>query len=226
MYEKSLLSKQVLPVQNTPIPLKIPREAQNQIWGGEGVVQGFQKSVSTKRRVPHFWIPVLRRSVVKSEVLNEYISVVVTNRTMRLIHEHHGFDHYLLKTPACDLKQLLPIKLKRRILEALLAGCPNLVVENPKRRQFVMAEYSKYLLQYTPNEIEWYGLTFEEALEKAEVESENEQSRILPHKLAFRQRLIEQLKETGSVEAQGVYNKQTNSWVSRLNPFSNEKKGW
>lgn len=86
-----------IPVQNVPIPLKFPPEHDEHIWGGEGVVQGFKKKDQYARRVPHFWIPVLKRSVVYSEVLDKYISVVVTNRTINLIHANYGFDHYLLK---------------------------------------------------------------------------------------------------------------------------------
>lgn len=67
------------------------------MWGGEGVVQGFQKRDKYRRRVPHFWVPILKRSVVYSEILNKYISVVVTDRTINLINSNYGFDHYLLK---------------------------------------------------------------------------------------------------------------------------------
>lgn len=60
-------------------------------------MRGYRKKGKFKRRVPQFWIPTLKKSVVYSEVLNEYMRIVVTNRTINLIHEHYGFDHYLLK---------------------------------------------------------------------------------------------------------------------------------
>lgn len=87
----------VRPIQNIAIPIIYPPEHHDGMWGGEGIVKGFQKRDPLKRRVPHFWAPVLRRSVVKSEVLNEFISVTLTDRTLNLIHESNGFDHYLLK---------------------------------------------------------------------------------------------------------------------------------
>lgn len=96
-YKRDELTGEVKPVQDIPIPLMFPKEHDDGIWGGEGVVKGFQKRDQFKRRVPHFWVPVLRRSVVYSEVLNQHISVTVTDRTMRLIHDNYGFDHYLLK---------------------------------------------------------------------------------------------------------------------------------
>lgn len=68
------------------------------MWGGEAIVQGFlKKHKQYKRRVPHFWYPTLKRSVVYSEVLDKHISVIVTERTIKLINANYGFDHYLLK---------------------------------------------------------------------------------------------------------------------------------
>lgn len=89
------------PIQNVPIPLKFPKESNYGLWGGEGVIKGFQKRNPTKRRVPHFWVPVLKKSVVFSAVLDKYFSVTVTDRAMNLIHENYGFDHYILKVSAC-----------------------------------------------------------------------------------------------------------------------------
>lgn len=87
-----------IPIQNVPIPLRYPQDFHRQMWGGEAVVQGFvKKHKYYKRRVTHFWIPNLKRSVVYSEVLDKYISVVVTDRTLKLINANYGFDHYLLK---------------------------------------------------------------------------------------------------------------------------------
>lgn len=74
-----------------------PKESHQHIWGGEGVVQGFTIKAKYKRRVPHFWMPVLKRTVVYSEVLDKHISVIVTDRTIHLINSNYGFDHYLLK---------------------------------------------------------------------------------------------------------------------------------
>lgn len=85
------------PVQNVPLPLLYPKEFHEGIWGGEAIIQGFTKKHKFARRYPHFWFPTLKKSVVYSEVLDKYISVVVTNRTIDLINDHYGFDHYLLK---------------------------------------------------------------------------------------------------------------------------------
>lgn len=85
------------PVPKVPLPLIYPLEANKQLWGGEAVVQGFQSRAEKTRRVPHFWVPILKRSVVYSEILDKYIRLVVTDRTLQLINANYGFDHYILK---------------------------------------------------------------------------------------------------------------------------------
>lgn len=74
-----------------------PKEIHKGIWGGETVVLGYQKRDKYNSRIPHFWIPRLRRSVVYSEILDKRMSAIVTNRTINLILDNHGFDHYILK---------------------------------------------------------------------------------------------------------------------------------
>lgn len=183
-----------------PIPVLYPPEHNNGIWGGEGVVKGFQKRSQTRRRVPHYWVPVLRRTVVHSVVLDKYLSMVVTDRTMALIHESHGFDHYLLKTPACDLKSTLALTLKRQILQQLQSGCAHLTGD-PVLQASVLAEYRKYAEQYTTEEVEWYGLTYAEAIIKIrKILRANEHP--IPLKLEFRDSLLQRLRQAGIVEAQ------------------------
>lgn len=89
-------------------------------------------------------MPVLKRTVVKSEILNTHLSVTVTDRTITLINDHYGFDHYLLKTPACDLGSVLALKLKKEILTELLNGCPRLSFNADKQKE-IYDEYKTYL---------------------------------------------------------------------------------
>lgn len=96
-YERNEKTGEVKPVQNIPIPLyKVPEQNLG-IWGGEWVIKGFQKRDIKRRRVPFFWVPDLKKSVVHSVILNRYMSVVVTNRTIDLINQHCGFDNYILE---------------------------------------------------------------------------------------------------------------------------------
>lgn len=197
----------VNPIQNVPLPVYYPPEHNQGIWGGEGVIKGFQKREQTKRRVPHYWVPVLRRTVVRSQILDRYMSMVVTDRTMRLVHESHGFDHYVLKTPACDLKSELALKLKRQMLQALQAMRLEASEQSTQavdaRRAEVLREYGQYADQYSAEEVEWYGLTWAEAIKKIKLELQAKE-RVEPQKWAMRSRLIEQLRASGIVEAGGA----------------------
>lgn len=208
------------PIQNIPIPIRLPQESRDQIWGGDAIVQGFVKKHKIyKRRVPRFWIPLLQRTVVYSEVLNKYMSVVVTDRAINLINENYGLDHYLLKTPACDLQTLLTLRLKRKVLQELEKGCP-LYAEQPEKQKEIYERYKQYLsavnsckqdaffyyktyfhLQYTSEEIEWYGYTFNEAIKKLK-DSIEEANTPVPLKLVYRSELIEKLKAAGIKEAE------------------------
>ncbi|KAH8409342.1 hypothetical protein KR222_000680, partial [Zaprionus bogoriensis] len=243
-WERDEVTHAIKPVQNIPLPLIDTPESHQGIWGGEAVIKGFQKRQQTKRRVPHFWVPTLRRSVVHSQVLNEYISVVVTERTLEQIHECHGFDHYLLKNLACDLRSALALKLKRKVLQALSEGCPALVQE-PKVRQEVLKEYSPYLESYTAEEIDWYGHTFLEAIRKLQSQLRAAEQ-VVPHKVEFRRKLIEQLREAGIKEAGKIESKDaassaehkdadiealtklesassSSNWLSKINPFGKKE---
>ncbi|XP_068141587.1 large ribosomal subunit protein bL28m [Drosophila tropicalis] len=245
-WERDEVTHAIKPVQNIPLPLIDPPEAHQGIWGGEAVIKGFQKRHQTKRRVPHFWVPQLKRSVVHSHVLNEYMSVVVTERTLEQIHECHGFDHYLLKNLACDLRSALALKLKRQVLQALQQGCPNLADE-PKLQKDVLKEYSRYLESYTPEEIDWYGHTYLEAIRKLQNKL-REAERVQPHKVEFRSKLIEQLRQAGINEAGSATKLEkpattagehkdsdiealtklespsaSSSWLSKINPFGKKE---
>ena len=85
------------PVQNVLIPLLFPNECHQGLWGGEGIIKGFQKRHPRRRRVPHYWFPNLHRTVIYSEILNKHMTTVVTQRALNLIHENYGLDHYILK---------------------------------------------------------------------------------------------------------------------------------
>ncbi|XP_061389619.1 large ribosomal subunit protein bL28m [Musca vetustissima] len=251
VWERDEVTGEIKPIQNVPLPLIDPPESHQGIWGGEAVIKGFQKRQRLSRRVPHFWVPVLKRSVVHSQVLNEYMSVVVTDRTIEKIHECHGFDHYLLKTPACDLRSALALTLKRKILIELLNNCPSLASQ-PSERERVLKEYKCYLEAYTPEEIEWYGYTYDEAIKKIAAQI-REQNKPVPHKLEFRRKLIEQLQqanmktETEADETSGKVNTKSSSdsdadiealtklesssssstssnWLSKINPFGKKQE--
>lgn len=85
------------------------------------------------------------------------------------------------------------------MLQALLDGCPSWQ-ENTKRQQEIKAEYGNYLQNFTAEEIEWYGLSWEEAIKKLR-QKQDADNKVVPHKIIFRQKLVDQLREVGITEA-------------------------
>ena len=51
-------------------------------------------------RVPEIWKPRFTKRVFCSEILNKWMAIQVTPRTMDLIDESYGFDNYILKVIA------------------------------------------------------------------------------------------------------------------------------
>jgi len=226
-WKKDDLTGEVHPIQNIPIPLMYPKEHNKHMWGGEGIVQGFQIRDKKSRRVPHFWVPILKRSVVYSEVLDKYFSVIVTDRTIRLINSNYGFDHYLLKTPACDLKSLLPLGLKRKILKELEAGCPT-YSDRPEVRKEILEKYGKYLGAYTSEEIDWYGFSFAQACNRLQKQMEENEAKV-PFKHLYRAELIDKLRAASIEEAMSQSLKSSESglgttWLQKMNPFGKKKE--
>lgn len=222
LYERDEITGQVNPVQNIAIPLIYPKEIHKGIWGGEALVQGFVKKSAKRRRVPHFWVPNLKKSILYSEVLNKYMRTVVTDRTLKLIHENYGFDHYLLKTPACDLSSLLALNLKRQILLAL--ADKTLYPDDPEKQAEVYAKYEQYLSAYTRKEIEWYGLSWNDAINKYKSQQDTTPK---PLKLKFRADLLAVIKENRFKAAENAEieeSEQSSSWLNKLNPFSKNSK--
>lgn len=84
-------------MQTRPIVLTFPKESHYGLWGGEGIIRGFVKRHPLRRRVPRFWFPVIQKAVVYSEILDKYMEITVTRRTLLLIDQHYGLDAYILE---------------------------------------------------------------------------------------------------------------------------------
>ncbi|XP_065210944.1 large ribosomal subunit protein bL28m [Planococcus citri] len=207
MYEKDPNTGEVKLVQNFAIPLSDSPQMDDGIWGGESIIQGFRRTYHPKFRkidlgpAPKFWLPNLHRGVVYSEVLDKHVACILTHRAINLINEHFGLDHYLIQTPACDLRNLLAIKLKRKILLALRDE--TLYPEDEDKRQEILDEYKPYLDKFTHEEIEWYGLTLEEATKKLRFAQIQSQEKPVPLKQIYRKEFLEFLKENEMEPAKG-----------------------
>ena len=122
---------QVVRIMNPQIPVLYPEEFHQGLWGGEGVIKGFQELPPTKHqpnykppKETYYW-PKLYLGVVHSEVLNKHMEVIMTARAQRLIDESYGLDTYLLKTPVNEIYSYLGLKIKREILLNLATAIEN-----------------------------------------------------------------------------------------------------
>ncbi|KAG8182629.1 hypothetical protein JTE90_009992 [Oedothorax gibbosus] len=208
-------------VENRDIPLKFPKEADEGIWGGEGVIQGFIKYKKKRRPLPNYWIPNLKKSVVYSEILNSYLDVTVTERTLKLIDEHKGFDHYILGTPVQDLQSQLALSIRRKLLLALVNKEKYHPDEETSKE--VLEKYQKYAIP--KEEAEWFGLTMREAVQKQRLLEEEIVP--VPLKHTFRAKYLEELKKKASEpesaaeeEAPEQEESRIQSFISKMNPFA------
>nr|XP_053649219.1 39S ribosomal protein L28, mitochondrial-like [Cherax quadricarinatus] len=212
-----LPSGEVKVSQDVPLLLKFPKELHQGIWGGEAILKGFLKPNSRKRRVPHYWIPTVVMSVVYSEILDRYMRLQVTDRALRLIDEHYGFDNYILQTPPADLMSELALKLRREMLLTLVRG--TLYPDNPSMKQEILDKYQKYIIP--ENEAEWFGLTLKEAATKQKL-IEEMANRPQPLKHNFRGEFIEFLRNKEQENEDVKLERSNKSWLSRVNPFAKE----
>lgn len=210
---------QVKRFSNWPIFGLRPREADQGLWGNETIVKGFQKRQELRKRVPHFWVPTLVETIFYSEILNKHMSTIATKRARVLVIENFGLDHYLLKTPANDLRSKLAVLLKRKMLIALRDK--TLYPDDPEKQAEVYNKYKHYLDAYTHEEIEWYGLSPFEALKKYD-ELQRVANAPKPLKLLYRQELLEELKNPPSADAVSETGTPS-TWIKKLNPFASKE---
>ncbi|XP_041358579.1 39S ribosomal protein L28, mitochondrial-like [Gigantopelta aegis] len=216
-FKLHLKTGEKIPVQNVPIPLKFPAECNEGLWGGEGIVFGYRKKKPRKPRTVKAWMPYIMNRVLYSEILDKYMAIRVTPRTMDLIDEAFGFDHYILKTHEVDLNSHLGMKLKREMLLALVRK--TMYPENADKQEQIYEKYKEYIIP--EEEAEWIGLPLGEAVARAKAEHAA-RNPIRPLKEIFTQQLIDDLKE-GKYEDK--YEEE--SWLQKLNPFTtkpNEEK--
>lgn len=214
------------PVQNVPIPVRYPQQCNEGLWGGEGIVQGFiKKKLKSKNlmhgmRLPRLWLPKLHKEILYSEILDQWMSITVTKRTLNLIDEVYGLDHYILGTSERDLNSQLGMKLKREMLLALARK--SMYPNDPKRRDLIYERYKKY--EIPEEEAEWIGLPVEEAVQKGR-ELEEKSNPVVPLKEIFIKQLLHDLKEGKDFKAiqedeKENYKEKPKTWKDKLNPFS------
>ena len=81
-----------------------------------------------------------------SEILDKHYALTCTRRTLELIEEAKGFDHYILKTPEVDMKSDIGMQLKREMLVALATKETSLYPNDKQKQSTVYNRYSSYAL--------------------------------------------------------------------------------
>ena len=208
-------------VQNIPIPVFFPKESNDMLWGGEGIVAGFRRQKVRQKipKVPRIWMPRLSSHVFYSEILDLFLRVTVTRQTLELIDIACGFDHYILSTPEVDMQSRLGMRLKRKLLLAL--ADKNLYPDDLAKREEIYAKYKKYVI--TADEAEWVGLTLYEAEQKQnDIEEAERLKNLRPLKYVYAEELVQKLQNaalTESAESKSFFDK-----LGRLNPFQSKDK--
>ncbi|XP_074594374.1 mitochondrial ribosomal protein L28 [Brevipalpus obovatus] len=173
-----------------------PLEAANQgLFAGEGLVKGFKlprKKLHERagHRVPDIWVPNIFRATFYSEVLDKYLSIIVTEHALKMIDELYGIDHYILRTPIQDLQSDLALQLRRKMLIAL--ATKSFHPSDPEKARIVYDSYKD--CEIPLQEAEWIGLSWSQAIEKQQklnFQSYEDQ----PMKIRLAKELLERLDE-------------------------------
>ncbi|KAL3111573.1 hypothetical protein niasHT_019920 [Heterodera trifolii] len=182
------------------LPIHCPEMDQG-LWAGEGIIKGYsesdpkiKKKVLPRNWLPRLWIPHLNLVPLYSEVLDKYFKVTVTERLLRAVDKHFGFDLYLLETPDIDINSRLGLDLKRLILVKLAEK--GYYPDDQEQREYICDKYADYVLPL--EEADWYGLELNTACRKLQDLEDN--TRAQPMKYAFEKELMAQLQREAAAD--------------------------
>lgn len=179
--------------KHVPVTVVPTVQAHQGLWGGEGVLIGYEDRSTVNDFYRCFIsVPKLMKLLFYSEILDQHYAVCVTRRTVAKIEEATTFDHYILKTPLQDLNSKFGFDLRRQMLHTLTDNGNTLRSDEQEKQSIMYDKYKQY--QVPKEEIDWIGLSPEEALEKFENEEDQkyEQS-VRPWKELFRESLVAEL---------------------------------
>lgn len=165
-----------------PVPVVHVPKSEHGLWGGLGVVEWFHKPKRLKPRLTKLFVPEIEKHTFYSDILDCYINVEVTGKTLELIDKHQGFDFYILDTPVQDLVSELGRRLKHKMLIALANDS----------REYIKLKYKDYIKPI--EEVSWHGLKEHEALIKFKL-MRVEESIEPPLKVVYAKQLLESFKK-------------------------------
>ena len=179
-------------VVNVNIPVTYPLESNHGLWGGEGIIFGLRKKDGKyKPLMPKIWKPFLTSRVLYSEILDKYLNITVTLRTLKMIDDNYGLDFYILQTHDVDLKSKLGMKLKRLMLLAI--ANKSMYPNDSVKREEIYEKYKQF--EIPVEEAEWIGLSLQEAERKQhEIEEKLEKQSLAPLKNSFAAELLKEVQ--------------------------------
>lgn len=188
--------KEEIELEENPIVGIHAPEADEGLWGGERIVKGWiesrpytKKKVLPRNWVPKLYFPALKTAVLRSEILDKYIKVTVTERALRLIDEKFGLDYYILDTPEIDLDSKFALRLKRELLLSL--ANKTYYLEDEDAHEYIREKYASFVIP--SEEAEWVGLDLNEAARKQQ--DLEELVKPSPLKYRFERELVSRLRE-------------------------------
>uniref|UniRef100_A0A915K319 39S ribosomal protein L28, mitochondrial n=1 Tax=Romanomermis culicivorax TaxID=13658 RepID=A0A915K319_ROMCU len=209
------IKKLTIEHEHYPVLVIYPPEVDKGLWGGEGILKGYEAYKLKKRRVfdrpkpirwrARFFWPRLLHRVFYSEIFDKYLKVRCTRRLAELVDQNFGFDYYILRTSELDLGSKLGNKLKREMLLSLARRdyYPN----DAEKRKEIEEKYKEFIIP--EHEAEWVGLDLNEAcmkLQDLEFSVEPE-----PLKFKFERGLLDELSGGKSIETKETF-------LSRITP--------
>lgn len=170
-------------IPDHPVPVVYPPDSEMGLWGGLGMVEGFEKPKRFKPRITRLWRPQIEKHTFYSDILDFYINVTVTERTLELIDKHEGFDFYILSTRYQDLVSELGRRIKHKMQLKLATD----------DREYIKEKYKDFIKPL--DEIMWDGLKTHEALTKFKL-MRIEETIEPPLKQTYANQLLESLRKS------------------------------
>jgi len=208
-------------VENVPIPILFPKEADKGLWGGEGLIVGWRKKKNKmiKPKTPRIWKPQFLRRVFYSEILDEHMAITCTMRLQDLVDEALGFDHYILATHEVDIRSALGMTLKRHMLTAL--DQKSFHADNLELQEKIYSKYQKYMVP--TEEIPWIGLSIEDAVKMQEdIEEKAKEASKVPLKYQLAEMFLEKLQNPSPEDEEEMGLKEERL-IDKFNPFKKNK---
>jgi len=197
-------------VENISIYLKYCKEADESLWGGETIIEGFRYPGNgrRKKRLEYKWYPTNFERTFYSEILDRNITTSVTPRTLDLIDDSFGFDFFILKTHVKILRKF-GSSLKREMLMKLANKDTDLYPYDLEKQEKIYKKYEKHVVDL--DQASWTGLTLYEAMKKQyEIEKSKGFHSSKPLLEVYKEELIKKLNLESSNESLLIFDKTTN----------------